>query len=472
MPQKFLVAGEWRSSNEVLDVTFPYDGTVSDSIYLATAQDMEDAIVAAQRGFEITRRLPSYQRSEILQNLHHLMKQHFDEIVELMIMESGKTRKVSIAELTRAVQTIFVSSEEARRLEGDVFSVDWTPAGKNRQGFTKRVPIGTVLAIAPFNYPINLACHKIGPAIAVGNSLILKPAEKTPLSSVKMAELILEAGFPPQAFSMIQAKGTDTEKMVTDPRIAMISFTGSSSVGWQIKAKAGHKKVLLELGGNAGLIIHNDANLDLAIPQAVDGGFANAGQNCISVQRMIVQQDIYEEYTDRYLAGVKKLKVGDPRDADTDIGPMISLRDAERAESWITEAKAQGATILHGGKRDGALLEPTVLSKTTPDMKVFCEEIFAPVVTLSPYRDWEQAVATINDSQYGLQAGLFTQDIKRIMDAWDRIDVGGLMVNGVSTFRVDHMPYGGVKNSGIGREGVKYTIEEMTELKLMVINLA
>ncbi|MFN8419563.1 MAG: aldehyde dehydrogenase family protein [Anaerolineae bacterium] len=472
MPQKFLVAGEWRSSNEVLDVTFPYDGTVSDSIYLATAQDMEDAIVAAQRGFEITRRLPSYQRSEILQNLHHLMKQHFDEIVELMIMESGKTRKVSIAELTRAVQTIFVSSEEARRLEGDVFSVDWTPAGKNRQGFTKRVPIGTVLAIAPFNYPINLACHKIGPAIAVGNSLILKPAEKTPLSSVKMAELILEAGFPPQAFSMIQAKGPDTEKMVTDPRIAMISFTGSSSVGWQIKAKAGHKKVLLELGGNAGLIIHNDANLDLAIPQAVDGGFANAGQNCISVQRMIVQQDIYEEYTDRYLAGVKKLKVGDPRDADTDIGPMISLRDAERAESWISEAKAQGATILHGGKRDGALLEPTVLSKTTPDMKVFCEEIFAPVVTLSPYRDWEQAVAIINDSQYGLQAGLFTQDIKRIMDAWDRIDVGGLMVNGVSTFRVDHMPYGGVKNSGIGREGVKYTIEEMTELKLMVINLA
>lgn len=472
MPQKFLVAGEWRASNEVLDVTFPYDGTVSDSIYLATAQDMEDAIVAAQRGFEITRKLPSYQRSEILQNLHRLMKEHFDEIVELMIMESGKTRKVSIAELTRAVQTIFVSSEEARRLEGEVFSVDWTPAGKNRQGFTKRVPIGTVLAIAPFNYPINLACHKIGPAIAVGNSLILKPAEKTPLSSVKMAELILEAGFPPQAFSMIQAKGPDTEKMVTDPRIAMISFTGSSSVGWQIKAKAGHKKVLLELGGNAGLIIHNDANLDLAIPQAVDGGFANAGQNCISVQRMIVQQDIYEEYTDRYLEGVKKLKVGDPREADTDIGPMISLRDAERAESWIMEAKAQGATVLHGGKRDGAMLEPTVLSKTTPDMKVFCEEIFAPVVTLSPYRDWEQAVATINDSQYGLQAGLFTQDIKRIMDAWDRIDVGGLMVNGVSTFRVDHMPYGGVKSSGIGREGVKYTIEEMTELKLMVINLA
>jgi acyl-CoA reductase-like NAD-dependent aldehyde dehydrogenase len=472
MPQKFLVGGEWRTSDEVLDVKFPYDGTVVDSVYMAQEQDLDDAIATAVRGFEVTRRLPSYKRSDILRKLHDLMKSRFDELVDLMILESGKNRKTAVGEMARALQTILVSSEEARRIEGSVFSIDWTPAGENRQGFTRRVPIGVVLGIAPFNYPINLACHKLGPAIAVGNAIILKPAEKTPLSSVLLAELVLEAGYPPEAFSMVNCWGPKAEMMVTDPRIAMLSFTGSAAVGWMLKGKAARKKVVLELGGNAGLIVHKDANLEMAVNQAAQGGFANAGQNCISVQRILLHRDIYEEFTDQFVDAVRALKVGDPRDPDTDIGPLITERDAQRAESWVQEAVSQGAMALVGGQRHGAMFPPTVLAKTTPEMRVNCEEVFAPVVTLSQYQDWDEAIATINDTQYGLQAGVFTNDMKRIMEAWERIEVGGLHVNSTSTFRVDHMPYGGVKASGFGREGVKYTIEEMTELRLMVLNLS
>lgn len=471
MTRKNLIGGEWRDSNEVLEVKFPYDGTVVDSVYMASQQDMEDAMAKAVKGFEKTRTLPSYKRTEILQNMHRLMQERFDEIVEAMIMEGGKNRKTAVGETTRALQTIFVSSEEARRIGGEVFSIDWTPAGANRQGFTKRAPIGTILGITPFNYPVNLACHKIGPAIATGNPLIIKPAEKTPLSSVILAEIILEAGYPPEAFSMLNAWGRDTEIMVTDPRIAMISFTGSASVGWMLKSKAGQKKVTLELGGNAGVIVHNDADLKMAAGQAAAGGFANAGQNCISVQRLLVQRDVFEEFTDLFVEEVKALNVGDPRDPDTDVGPLITLNDAERAQSWVNEAKNAGASVLYGGERNGTMFPPTVMTETHPDMKVNCEEVFAPIVTVSAYDTWDDAVAIINDSAYGLQAGVFTNDMRRIMDAWERIDVGGLHVNSVSTFRVDHMPYGGIKSSGFGREGVKYAVEDMTELRLMVLNL-
>ena len=471
MPKKNLIGGEWRDSNDVLEVKFPYDNSVVDSVYMASADDMEDAMARAHRGFEITRKLPGHKRTEILQNMRQLMIERFDELVEAMIMEGGKNRKTAVGETTRALQTIFVSGEEARRMTGEVFDIDWTPAGENRQGFTRRAPIGTVLGITPFNYPVNLACHKIGPAIAVGNPIIIKPAEKTPLSSVILAEIVLEAGYPPEAFSMLNAWGRDTEMMVTDPRIAMISFTGSASVGWMLKGKAGQKKVALELGGNAGVIVHNDAALQQASSQAAAGGFANAGQNCISVQRLLIQRDVFEDFTDMFVDQVKMMKVGDPREDDVDIGPMITMQDAERAETWVTEAKKAGASVLYGGNREGTMFEPTVMTETSPDMKVNCEEVFAPVVTLSPYDTWDDAVATINDTPYGLQAGVFTNDMKRIMDAWERIDVGGLQVNSVSTFRVDHMPYGGIKASGYGREGVKYAMEDMTELRLMVLNL-
>lgn len=471
MSEKFFVGGEWRSSSDVLEVIFPYDNAVSGSIYLSTEADIEDAIVSAQKGFQITRKLPSHRRSEILRSLHRLMQQNFDELVDLMIIESGKNRKTAVGEMTRALQTILVSSEEAKRMGGEVFSIDWTPAGENKQGFTRRMPIGTVLCITPFNYPINLACHKIGPAIAVGNAFILKPAEKTPLSSVRLIELVLEAGYPPEAVNLVQCFGDKAGVMVSDPRIAMLSFTGSASVGWMLKSRAGQKKVALELGGNAGVVIHEDADLDLALKHTVAGSFANAGQNCISVQRLLLHRPIYEEFCDQFIPAVEALKVGDPRDADTDIGPMIRESDAKRAESWVNEAIEAGAHALLPGKREGSILWPTVLTETTGDMKVRCEEIFAPVVTLIPYETWDEAVFLMNDTPYGLQAGLFTNDMRRIMDAWERIEVGGLHVNNVSTFRVDHMPYGGVKDSGFGREGVKYTMDEMTEIRLMVLHL-
>ncbi len=472
MVLKNLIGGEWRDSDDVMEVRFPYDDSVVGEVSMANATDMDDAMAAACKGYEITRKLPSYRRSEILENFGRLLRERFDEVVEAMILEGGKNRKTAVGETTRALQTIKISSEEARRLGGDVFSIDWTAAGENRQGFTRRLPIGTVLGITPFNYPVNLACHKIGPAIAAGNPIIIKPAEKTPLSTVLLAEMVLEAGYPPQAFSMLNAWGADTEMMVTDPRIAMISFTGSSAVGWMLKSKAGQKKVTLELGGNAGLIVHNDADLNMAAGEAAAGGFANAGQNCISVQRLLIQRDVFEEFTDLFVEEVKALKVGDPRDPAVDIGPMISLRDAERAEAWVNEARKAGASVLLSGDRAGTMFPPTVLTETAPEMRVNCEEVFAPVVTVSPYEAWDDAVATINDSPYGLQAGIFTKDVKRIMDAWERIDVGGLQVNSASTFRVDHMPYGGIKASGYGREGVKYAIEDMTDLRLMVLNLS
>ena len=471
MPKKNLIGGEWRGSDDVMEVRFPYDGSLVDAVSMASAADMDDAMDAALEGFEVTRALPSHKRSEILQKMARLLQERFDEVVDAMIMEGGKNRKTALGETARALETLKVSSEEARRIGGEVFSIDWTAAGENRQGFTRRAPIGTVLGITPFNYPVNLACHKIGPAIAVGNPIILKPAEKTPLSSVILAEIVLEAGYPPQAFSMLNAWGPDTEMMVTDPRVAMISFTGGGNVGWMLKSKAGQKKVALELGGNAGVIVHNDADLALAAGQAAAGGFANAGQNCISVQRLLIQRDVFEAFTDLFVDEVKALKVGDPRDADVDIGPMISLNDAERAEAWVNEAKKAGASVLYGDARDGVMFPPTVLTETAADMRVNCEEVFAPVVTVSPYDKWDDAVATINDSPYGLQAGVFSNDVKRIMDAWQRIDVGGLHINSASTFRVDHMPYGGVKASGSGREGIKYAIEDMSELRLMTLNL-
>ena len=472
MARKNLIGGEWRGSDDVLEVRFPYDGSVVGAVSMANAADMEDAMAAAAAGFEQTRVMPSYRRSEIIQNIHRGLAERFDEVVEAMILEGGKNHKTAVGETTRALETLKVSAEEARRIGGEVFSIDWTAAGTNRQGFTRRSPVGTVLGITPFNYPVNLACHKIGPAIAAGNSIIIKPAEKTPLSSVILAEIVLESGYPPQAFSMLNAWGRDTEQMVLDPRIAMISFTGSASVGWMLKSKAGQKKVTLELGGNAGVIVHSDADLADAASQAAAGGFANAGQNCISVQRLLIQRDVFEDFTDLFVDEVKALKVGDPRDPAVDIGPMISERDAERAEAWVNEAKRSGASVLYGGERDGTMFPPTVMTDTAPDMRVNCDEVFAPVVTLSPYDQWDDAVATINDTPYGLQAGVFTKDVKRIMDAWERIDVGGLHVNSVSTFRVDHMPYGGIKASGYGREGVKYAIEDMTDLKLMVLNLS
>lgn len=471
MAKKILVGGEWRSSNEICDIIFPYDGSVTAEVCMATEQDLEDAIVTAQKGFEITRKLPTYRRIEILRNLRDLMEKNYDQLVDAMVMESGKTKKTSRGETSRALQTTLVAAEEAGRIYGEIVDLDWTASGENHRGFIRRFPIGIISGITPFNYPLNLALHKLAPAIACGNAIIIKPPEVNPLSSLLLAELVLEAGFPPEAFSMIPCPGQRAEKLVTDPRIAMVSFTGSAPVGWMIKSKAGQKRVALELGGNAPAIVHQDADLDLAVGKIAAGGFTNAGQNCISVQRVLIHRPIFEDFCDRFIPAVQALKVGDPRLDDTDVGPMVSAAAAERANSWVEEAIAEGANALLHGQQDGAMFSPTVLTEVESSMKVCSEEIFAPVVTLSPYETWNDAVAITNDSDFGLQGGVFTNDMRLIMDAWERIEVGGLQINDVSTFRVDHMPYGGVKSSGFGREGVRYTIEEMTELRQLVINM-
>ena len=424
MPKKFLVGGEWRTSEETLPVYFPYDNSVVDEIYLASEQDLDDAIAAAERGFEIMRKLPSHKRSEILMNFRQQIADRFDELVEVMILEGGKNYKTAVGETTRAMQTILIAAEEARRIEGEVFSVDWTPAGENRQGFIKRAPIGIILGITPFNYPVNLACHKLGPAIASGNSIIIKPAEDTPLSSLILGEMLLEAGMPPEAISVVNCLGERAERMVLDPRVAMLSFTGSASVGWMLKGKAGRKKIALELGGNAGVIVHSDADLDHAVERIKIGGFANAGQNCISVQRVLVQRDVYDAFCEKLAPAVHSLNAGDPRNQDTDIGPLIRPRDIDRAQAWVEEALEQGAKLLVGGEIDGTIFPATILTHVTPEMKVSCMEVFAPVLSLVAYDTWDEAVELINDSEYGLQAGIFTNDMKLIMDAWDRIEVG------------------------------------------------
>jgi acyl-CoA reductase-like NAD-dependent aldehyde dehydrogenase len=471
MAKPFLVGGEWRTSAETLDIVFPYDGSVVETCYMAAPADLEDAVTAAQRGFAALRKLPTYKRAAILNHLHRQMVERFEEIVDTLTIETGKTKGVSHAETLRAMQTVLVAAEESKRIYGEIMDLDWTPAGIHHRGFVRRVPVGIVLGITPFNYPLNLACHKLAPAIAAGCPIIIKPPEIAPLSSLLLAEMVLEAGFPPEAISVVPCPGRTAELLVTDDRISLLSFTGSAAVGWMLKSKAGRKKVVLELGGNAPAIIHNDADLGLAVTKTVAGAFANAGQNCISVQRILIQRDVYEEFCDRFVPAVEALSVGDPSEDETDIGPMISVRAAERALAWINEAVEGGAQILSGGTRDGAMLRPTVLSEVTPTMRVCTEEVFAPVVSLSPYDTWEDALALANQSEFGLQAGVFTRDIKRAMEAWDQLEVGGVLINEVSTFRVDHMPYGGVKASGLGREGVRYAMEDMTEIRLMVMNM-
>lgn len=468
----FLIGGEWRSSAKRLAVHFPYTDEVIAQVCLASEQDLEDAITRAQKGFEITRRLPAHARSHILYKLLDQMVKRKDELTEALIMEGGKARKIAEGETLRAIETVRVAAEEAKRVGGEMVPMDWTEAGEKRMGLARRFPLGVIVGIAPFNYPLNLACHKLAPAIAAGNAFILKPASATLLSALLLGEMVLEAGYPPEALSVIVCPGAVAEKIAADPRVSFLTFTGSSEVGWHLKSIAGRKRVGLELGGNAAVIVHEDANLDYAVSRIVMGGFANAGQNCISVQRVFLHNPIYGTMLDKLIAKTKTLRMGDPRDPSVDVGPMIGKPQAKEALETVQEAVAQGARIVLGGQLEGAMMEPTILVDVKPTMRACREEIFAPVITVAPYDDFEQALKLANDTDYGLQSGLFTQNMNRILRAFEEMEVGGLMVNDVSTFRVDQMPYGGVKASGIGREGPRYAIEEMTELRLMAINLA
>ncbi len=470
-PYPFLIGGQWRTSDRVAEVRFPYTGEVVAQVYQAAGRDLEDALVAAERGFAITRKLPAHARSRILYDLLAQMERRGEELVTALTLEGGKTQNVARGEVARAQETVRVAAEEAKRITGEIVPIDWTEAGENRHGLARHLPLGPVLGIAPFNYPLNLACHKLAPAIAAGNSFILKPASNTPLSGRLLAEMTLEAGFPPEALSYVVCPGSLAETLARDPRIKYLSFTGSSAVGWHLKEIAGRKRVGLELGGNAAAIVHEDAHIDYAVSRIAMGGFANAGQNCISVQRVLIHRPVYNETLEKLLDRISRMKVGDPRDPTVEVGPMIDARAAAAALATVQEAVAGGAQVLLGGRCEGTLFQPTVLGNTTPDMRVNREEIFAPVITVTPYDDFDEAIRLANDTDYGLQSGVFTQNVNRIMRALELIEVGGLQINDVSTFRVDQMPYGGVKGSGVGREGPRYAIEEMTELKLMVINL-
>ncbi|MEZ0395896.1 MAG: aldehyde dehydrogenase family protein [Anaerolineales bacterium] len=467
----FLVGGQWRTSAETAEVRFPYNDELVAEVCQASADDLEEAILAAQRGFEVTRKLPSHLRSKILLALLAQMERRSEELIETLILEGGKTRSVAAAEVARAKETVRISAEEAKRIGGEIVPIDWTELGESRLGIVRRFPLGVIACIAPFNYPLNLACHKVAPAMAAGNSFILKPASATPLSALILGEMILEAGYPPEAVSVVTCRGARAEKLAADPRIAFLTFTGSSEVGWHLKSLAGRKRVCMELGGNAAAVVHEDANLEYAIGRIANGGVANAGQNCISVQRVFLHRPIYNQALEMLLDKFAAFSVGDPRLPETVVGPMIDKRAAAEAYEKIQEAVAQGARIACGGRLDGALLYPTLLTDTTPQMRVNRTEIFAPVITVSPYDTWDEAIHMANDTDYGLQSGIFTQNVNRILRAFEEIRVGGLQVNDVSTFRIDQMPYGGVKASGEGREGPRYAIEEMTEPRLMVINL-
>jgi acyl-CoA reductase-like NAD-dependent aldehyde dehydrogenase len=467
----FYLDGKWLEEGEIVEIRAPYDGAVIARVYQGRREHAEAAIAAAVKAFGTTRRLPAFERQRVLRRIADGIHDRRDEFSRTLAQEAGKPIKSARSEVDRAVFTFNVAAEETVRGYGEYLPLDWQQSTAGRWGIVKRFPLGPVAGITPFNFPLNLVAHKVAPAIAAGCSIVLKPAPQTPLSSLLLAEVIQQAGWPDGGFNTVLLSNEDSSLLVTDDRIKLISFTGSAAVGWAIKNNAGKKKVVLELGGNSGVIVHNDADLAYAASRCITGGFSYAGQACISVQRIFVEQSVFGKFVELLLEGVRKLRVGDPLDEESDLGPMIRESDAIRAYDWVQEAIRGGARLLCGGQRHGSLFDPTVLTSTKPGMKVNCQEIFAPVVTVEPYSDFSSALKHVNSSPYGLQAGLFTRDAKLIFQAYDELEVGGLIAGDVPTFRIDHMPYGGVKDSGFGREGLREAIEEMTEPKLLVMNL-
>ncbi|MBI5886275.1 MAG: aldehyde dehydrogenase family protein [Deltaproteobacteria bacterium] len=466
---KLLIAGQGRKTAQTLTVKSPYDGATVGTTYIAGKVELEEALASAQAAFETLKGFPAYQRASVIQKVVDGLKAREDEIARIIALEAGKPIKDARGEVRRATNTFQIALEEAKRMEGGVIPLDIYPGSEGRLGIVRRFPIGVVLGISPFNFPLNLVAHKVAPAMACGNSIILKPAAKTPLSALLLGEIITGAGWPAGGVNVVICSNADAEGLLDDPRIKKLTFTGSAAVGWRLKAKSGARKVTLELGGNAGVIVHSDADVRQAAQRCVLGAFSYAGQICISVQRIYVHRPVFEEFKAAFLEGSAALKQGNPLDEATDIGPMIEEAAAVRTEEWVKEAVSQGATLLAGGKRKGAFMEPTVLTNTRPSMKVCGEEVFAPVASLEPYETFEEAVSEVNGGLYGLQAGVFTRDMGRILQAFERLEVGGVIANDIPTYRVDNMPYGGVKMSGFGREGVRYAIEEMTEMRLLAL---
>lgn len=467
----FFLDGKWVEEGELIEIKAPYDQAVVAQVFQGTRLHAEAAIAAAVKAFGTTRRLPAFERQRVLRRVAQTIAERKDEFSRTLAQEAGKPIKAARSEVDRAIFTFNVAAEESTRIYGEYLPLDWQEFTAGRWAIVRRFPLGPIAGITPFNFPLNLVAHKVAPAIAAGCSMVLKPAPQTPLCSLLLAEAVQQAGWPDGGLNVLPLSNDDAGLLVTDERIKMISFTGSAPVGWAIKRNAGKKKVILELGGNAGVIVHSDADISYAAERCVAGGFGYAGQTCISVQRIFVERSVYGKFLDLLLAGVSKLKSGDPLEEGVDIGPLIREADAIRAADWVQEAVRGGARLLCGGSRNGPMMEATVLTGTKPDMKVNCQEVFAPVVTVEPYDSFDAALKQMNNTPYGLQAGIFTADAKLLFHAYEELEVGGVIAGDVPAFRIDHMPYGGIKDSGLGREGLRYTIEEMTEPKLLVMNL-
>ncbi|MEA2999636.1 MAG: hypothetical protein QOK17_1469 [Sphingomonadales bacterium] len=463
------LANEARQPNADLAVTDKYTGEVAFRVAQADAATIDAGIAATVAAAEPMARMAAYERQAVLQHCVDRFRERFDELAYALCVEAGKPIKDSEGEVTRLIDTFRIAAEESVRMTGEVQPLDISPRARGYQGIWKRVPIGPCSFISPFNFPLNLAAHKVAPAIAVGCPFVMKPASRTPLGAIIMGEVLAETELPKGAFSILPAHREGADLFTTDERLKLLSFTGSPAVGWDLKARAGKKKVVLELGGNAAVVVDEGADLDDAVDRIIFGAFYQSGQSCIGVQRIIIHESVYGQLRDRLVARAARLVAGDPKDRNTFIGPMISEGEARRLDGWIREAVAGGATLLCGGRRDGAMLEATLLEAVDRSADLYREEAFGPVAILSKFARFEDALAEVNDSKFGLQAGLFTRDLFKVLDAWDRLEVGGVVVNDVPSYRVDNMPYGGVKDSGLGREGIRFAMEDMTEIRNLVI---
>jgi acyl-CoA reductase-like NAD-dependent aldehyde dehydrogenase len=469
--KKLYINGEWTQSEQYAELFSPYSEGKIAEIPQASEEQVDAAIDAAYHNREAMAKLTAYEKAEILENLVTLFKENRIKAAQIISLESAKPLKFSLGEVDRTIETYKFAAEEAKRIHGEMIPMDAAQNGRNRLGYTLREPIGVVAAITPFNFPMNLVAHKVGPAIAAGNTIVLKPASQTPLSAFFLAELLEEAGLPKGAFNVVTGSGRLVgDRLVTSDKVSMITFTGSPEVGLGIRNKAGFKKVALELGSNAGLIIDEGMDLDKIIPKCVTGAFSNQGQVCISLQRIYVHENILETFTEKFKEATEKLILGDPLDEQTDLSALISRNDLDRAKAWIDEAVEEGGRVVTGGETVKNILLPTVIVDVKSHSKVSCQEVFAPIVTINSIENVGEGIRHINDSKYGLQAGIFTKDINTALNASKQLEVGGVMINDIPTYRVDQMPYGGVKESGNAREGLKYTIEEMTEMKLVVWN--
>ena len=465
----YYLANQAIQANTDLAVEDKHTGQEAYRVAMADAEALEQAIAAADDSAAAMAAFPSHKRRDVLLHCVKQFQARRDELVEVLIVEGGKVIKDAQGEVQRLIETFQIAAEEATRVGGEVLPMDIAERTEGWMGMTKKVPIGPVSLITPFNFPYNLVAHKVAPAIAAGCPFVLKPADKTPVGALLIGEILAETDLPAGAFSILPLDVEDAGPLTEDDRLKLLSFTGSDKIGWMLKSKAGKKPVVMELGGNAACLVDADADLDDAVDRLVFGAFYQSGQSCISVQRVQVHENIYDTLKEKLVRKVGALKGGDPRDPETFIGPMITEQDVERVLDWIKEAVDQGARVLAGGEREGRTIRPAVLENVGHDCKLYKQEVFGPVMLLETFSDFDDALDTINDSRYGLQAGLFVRDIGKIRKAWDRLEVGGVIINDVPSFRVDHMPYGGVKDSGLGREGIRYAIEDMVEIRLLAI---